>query len=459
MGEQQPVVDAYGFAHSCTPDQLAARSRCDAKQARQAARWGEQLAAGYLPSGDRLKKLCRKVRRPAGSRTGPETPCSRRPTQHITASTRPSLLRPPRSSPTERGQPASLPVRSRARCVALTARAARRACPRSCGRGCGRRCPARPRGRRSTSPATLRRWCSAARPSRSLRGRSSWCLARPWRTPPSRAARLVSRRRRLCRRYCVSCPSGGKRFARGGRRHCSAAGRAPGCATGACRAVCAGVVAAQARRAPLSARARGGAGPAAHVSGQRLGGRAGRPGGAAARAARVQRARAGRGLLPGHELPGRAGAAGARARGGARVLAAGGHDRRRRCAPPPPGRGVPPARPRPCPRAGAARDARRAARAQASCTATRTRTTWWARTWRCARWRCARAPPGDPCRVCRARRFGGARPGGAAGRRCRGSRQRGSVWTAGSSRRQLTVDGKARRGAGAATQESRSTGW
>ncbi len=45
------------------------------------------------------------------------------------------------------------------------------------------------------------------------------------------------------------------------------------------------------------------------------------------------------------------------------------------------------------PTCGAVHDARRAgARAQASCTATRTRTTWWARTWRCARWRCGGRP-------------------------------------------------------------------
>ena len=61
-GAQQDV-DAYGFALSCTPEQAAARRRCGEKQARQAAKWAEALAGGRLPSGDKLKKLCRKVRR------------------------------------------------------------------------------------------------------------------------------------------------------------------------------------------------------------------------------------------------------------------------------------------------------------------------------------------------------------------------------------------------------------
>lgn len=54
-------MDAYGFAFSCTSEQAAERRRCDEKQRRQAAKWAEQLAAGRLPSGDKLKKLCRKV--------------------------------------------------------------------------------------------------------------------------------------------------------------------------------------------------------------------------------------------------------------------------------------------------------------------------------------------------------------------------------------------------------------
>ncbi|KAK9832050.1 hypothetical protein WJX81_002190 [Elliptochloris bilobata] len=58
--EAQPVVDTYGFALACTPEQAAARQRCDEKQARQAAKWAKALAAGRLPTGDKLKKLCRK---------------------------------------------------------------------------------------------------------------------------------------------------------------------------------------------------------------------------------------------------------------------------------------------------------------------------------------------------------------------------------------------------------------
>jgi hypothetical protein len=58
----QAARDAYGFELDCSAAQLAARGRCDAKQEQQAAKWAKYEArGGQLPSGEKLKNLCRKV--------------------------------------------------------------------------------------------------------------------------------------------------------------------------------------------------------------------------------------------------------------------------------------------------------------------------------------------------------------------------------------------------------------
>ena len=54
--------DAYGFEIDCTPEQLQVRKRCDERQAQQAAKWAKYEARQrQLPTGEKLKKLCRKA--------------------------------------------------------------------------------------------------------------------------------------------------------------------------------------------------------------------------------------------------------------------------------------------------------------------------------------------------------------------------------------------------------------
>lgn len=68
----QPIsfVDTYGFAQEVSPEQAALLERCRARAQQQAAKWAALgplggTAGGELAPSDALKKLCRKVRRPA----------------------------------------------------------------------------------------------------------------------------------------------------------------------------------------------------------------------------------------------------------------------------------------------------------------------------------------------------------------------------------------------------------
>jgi alanyl-tRNA synthetase len=56
------IQDAYGFALNSTEEQInKIRQRCDEKQAQQALKWAKHAEKQRLPSGEKLKKLCRKV--------------------------------------------------------------------------------------------------------------------------------------------------------------------------------------------------------------------------------------------------------------------------------------------------------------------------------------------------------------------------------------------------------------
>ena len=57
-----PPRDAYGFKLDCDAEQLAARERCAQSTSKQALKWAKYAQKQSLPSGEKLKKLCRKVR-------------------------------------------------------------------------------------------------------------------------------------------------------------------------------------------------------------------------------------------------------------------------------------------------------------------------------------------------------------------------------------------------------------
>lgn len=62
-----PSRDAYGFKLDCDAEQLAARERCAQSTSKQALKWAKYAQKQSLPWGEKLKKLCRKVRTPHGS--------------------------------------------------------------------------------------------------------------------------------------------------------------------------------------------------------------------------------------------------------------------------------------------------------------------------------------------------------------------------------------------------------
>jgi len=53
--------DAYGFLLKCDDEQSAARERCAQSSSKQALKWAKYAQKQSLPSGEKLKKLCRKV--------------------------------------------------------------------------------------------------------------------------------------------------------------------------------------------------------------------------------------------------------------------------------------------------------------------------------------------------------------------------------------------------------------
>lgn len=53
--------DVYGFALNCTDEQRKVRQRCDEKQAQQALKWAKYAEKQKLPTGEKLKKMCRKA--------------------------------------------------------------------------------------------------------------------------------------------------------------------------------------------------------------------------------------------------------------------------------------------------------------------------------------------------------------------------------------------------------------
>jgi hypothetical protein len=61
--EQQLPRDVYGFSLAgLTEQQLAARAKCDAYEARRRAKWQAYADKQQLPEGAVLKRYCRKVR-------------------------------------------------------------------------------------------------------------------------------------------------------------------------------------------------------------------------------------------------------------------------------------------------------------------------------------------------------------------------------------------------------------
>ena len=59
-----PSRDAYGFQIHCDEEQSAARERCAQSSSKQALKWAKYAQKKSLPTGDKLKKLCRKVSLP-----------------------------------------------------------------------------------------------------------------------------------------------------------------------------------------------------------------------------------------------------------------------------------------------------------------------------------------------------------------------------------------------------------
>jgi len=53
--------DTYGFLLKCDDEQFAARERCAQSSSKQAFKWAKYVQKQSLPSGEKLKKLCRKV--------------------------------------------------------------------------------------------------------------------------------------------------------------------------------------------------------------------------------------------------------------------------------------------------------------------------------------------------------------------------------------------------------------
>lgn len=53
--------DEYGFQLNCDVEQTAARERCAQSSSKQALKWAKYAQKQSLPTGDKLKKLCRKV--------------------------------------------------------------------------------------------------------------------------------------------------------------------------------------------------------------------------------------------------------------------------------------------------------------------------------------------------------------------------------------------------------------
>lgn len=68
--------DVYGFRLDCTPEEMQARQSCEQKQAHQLQAWEKYWKRKQLPSGDKLKKLCRKVRLSHCQRVDPQVPVS-----------------------------------------------------------------------------------------------------------------------------------------------------------------------------------------------------------------------------------------------------------------------------------------------------------------------------------------------------------------------------------------------
>ena len=74
-------LDVYGFKLECSEEDMETRRICDLKQAHQLQAWEKYWKRKKLPTGEKLKKLCRKVSNTDCSQSRAVSPITSSPKQ------------------------------------------------------------------------------------------------------------------------------------------------------------------------------------------------------------------------------------------------------------------------------------------------------------------------------------------------------------------------------------------